>query len=510
MSQLVDRFSRLASADPGRPLIIHAAERRIVTAADLLRLATDLRDALEAATLPPAAPIVSAVGNRPEFVALLLACLSLERPLLPADPGTSMRAALTLAAAWRAAALVGVPAAEVSAGRPLPGDLALWRTEHACSRYDGVAVMKLTSGSTGLPKAVLTSEANLAADVDHITTAMGVGADDVQLAATPLSHAYAIGNLVLPVIWQGTAMVLRDGFVPHRLVDDVTTHRVRVWPGVPFMFEHVLQHPPAGGLPPCLEQLISAGAPLDYGVQARFFSVFGRKIHSFYGTSETGGITFDDSNILGTGPTVGRPLPGVTVTLRHVEDADEAAGLRVHVAGDAVCRGYASIAPGDGGGFDEFGYLTGDLGTFDRTGSLVLTGRVSSFVNVAGRKVQPEEVARCLRSMPALADAQVVGAPSALRGEQLVAVVVPRGATPSIAALRAHCSERLAPYKVPRAFIMVSEIPVDVRGKTDRQALNALVAGALDALPDRDSRDPGAILQRRSHTSSGADGEDRG
>src|SRR6185295_20107614 len=119
-----------------------------------------------------------------------------------------------------------------------------------------------------------------------------------------------------------------------------------------------------------------------------------------------------------------------------------------------------------------------------------LTGRVSSYVNVAGRKVQPEEVARCLRSMPALADAQVVGAPSALRGEQLVAVVVPHGATPSIAALRAHCSERLAPYKVPRAFIMVSEIPVDVRGKTDRQALNALVAGALDALPDRDSRDP--------------------
>ena len=57
----------------------------------------------------------------------------------------------------------------------------------------------------------------------------------------------------------------------------------------------------------------------------------------------------------------------------------------------------------------------------------MLTGRVSSFVNVAGRKVQPEEVARCLRTMPELADARVVGAPSALRGEQLVAVVVPRG-----------------------------------------------------------------------------------
>ena len=306
-------------------------------------------------------------------------------------------------------------------------------------------------------------------------------------------------------------MVLRDGFVPHRLVDDVAAHRVRVWPGVPFMFEHLLQHPPAGGLPPCLERLISAGAPLDYGVQQRFLNRFGLKIHSFYGASEAGGITFDDTPILGTGPTVGRPLPGVTVTLRHVEGADEEDGLRVHVASDAVSRGYAfrdaSLEPGDGGGFDGQGYLIGDLGTFDASGALVLTGRVSSFVNVAGRKVQPEEVARCLRSMPQLADARVVGAPSALRGEQLVAVVVPRETPPSVATLRAYCAERLPPYKVPRAFIAVSAIPVDVRGKTDRQALNALVAARIEASAEADSRDPGAILQRQSHT---ANGEDRG
>ncbi len=483
----------------------------MVTAADLWRLASELRNALDAAALPSAAPIVSAVGNRPEFVALLLACLWLERPLLPVDPGTSMRAALALATGWRAAALVGTSVADVPEAGPLPGGLTWCRIEGPCSRYDGISVMKLTSGSTGLPKAVLTSEANLIADVDHITTAMGIRPDDVQLAATPLSHAYALGNLVLPVIWQGTAMVLRDGFVPHRLVDDVAAHGVRVWPGVPFMFEHVLQHPPAGGLPPCLEQLVSAGAPLDYGVQRRFLDTFGLKIHSFYGTSETGGITFDDTATLGPGPTVGRPLPGITVTLRRVEGADEDAGLRVHVASDAVARGYASIDAGDGGGFDEQGYLTGDLGTCDPSGALVLTGRVSSFVNVAGRKVQPEEVARCLRAMPQLADACVVGVPDALRGEQLVAVVVPHGTPPSVTVLRAYCAERLAPYKVPRSFIAVSAIPLDVRGKTDRQALIALVTARVDAAAGADAPDPGAILQRQSYTAPGApDGEDRG
>jgi len=501
MSQIVDRFSRLASADPRRPLVIHAAERRIVTAAELLRLSTDLRNALDAACLPPAAPIVSAVGNRPEFIALLLACLWSKRPLLPADPGTSVSAALSLATTWRAAALIGARGADAPfAGDPLPGALAVWRVAGESAQYESVALMKLTSGSTGLPKAILATEANLVADVQHIVEAMGIRADDVQLAATPLSHAYALGNLVLPVVWQGTAMVLRDGFVPHRLVEDVAAHSVRVWPGVPFMFEHVLQHPPPGGLPSCLERLISAGAPLDHGVQRRFYERFGLKVHSFYGTSETGGITFDDTPTVGPGPTVGRPMPGVTVTLRRVDGADEESGLRVHVAGGAVARQYASLDSETDGGFDEQGYLTGDLGTFDASGALVLTGRVSSFVNVAGRKVQPEEVARCLRTMPALADAHVLGVPSTLRGEQLVAVVVPRDTAPSTAMLRAYCAARLAPYKVPRAFVVAPAIPCDVRGKTDRQALMILVAAHLNAACEAGPQDAGAILHRPSDT----------
>ena len=194
MSQLVDRFTQLAEAEPRRPLIIHAAEHRIVTAADLWRLASELRNALDAAALPSAAPIVSAVGNRPEFVALLLACLWLDRPLLPVDPGTSMRAALALATGWRAAALVGTSVADVSEAGPLPGGLTWCRIEGPCSRYDGISVMKLTSGSTGLPKAVLTSEANLIADVDHITTAMGIRPDDVQLAATAVVACVRAGQ----------------------------------------------------------------------------------------------------------------------------------------------------------------------------------------------------------------------------------------------------------------------------------------------------------------------------
>ena len=84
--------------------------------------------------------------------------------------------------------------------------------------YRGAALLKLTSGSTGLPKAVLTTEVQLLADTEQIVSAMGITAADVQLAAIPLSHAYGFGNLVMPLLLQGTPIVLRESFLPHAAV----------------------------------------------------------------------------------------------------------------------------------------------------------------------------------------------------------------------------------------------------------------------------------------------------
>ena len=127
-----------------------------------------------------------------------------------------------------------------------------------------------------------------------------------------------------------------------------------------------------------------------------------------------------------TAATVGRPLPGVTVTLRA--DGTEGApidGGRVHVAGEAVSSGYAGEAPTDEG-FTGGGFLTGDFGRFDARQRLILTGRASSFINVAGKKIQPEEVEQVLRSMRGVEDVRVLGVADAVRGQQVVACVVTR------------------------------------------------------------------------------------
>jgi long-chain acyl-CoA synthetase len=303
-----------------------------------------------------------------------------------------------------------------------------------------------------------------------------VGADDVQVAAIPLSHAYGIGNIVVPLFTQGTPIIMRDAFVPQRLPEDARRFGARVFPGVPFMFDHFVKNPPAGEWPAGLSNLMSAGAPLEAGVAERFRQRFGVKIRPFYGTSETGGITYDATDQTAVDGLVGTPLPDVTLELVAEEGAPDGGG-RVLVRGPAVIESYVDNVDADS--FVDGGFLTGDLGTINGLGELTLSGRVSSFVNVAGRKVQPDEVERVLRSREGIVDARVIGMADERRGEQLVACLVTSGERPSILALRQFCGSRLASHKIPRAFVFLPEIPLTERGKTDRLRLRALVSDAL-------------------------------
>jgi long-chain acyl-CoA synthetase len=305
---------------------------------------------------------------------------------------------------------------------------------------------------------------------------MDIRPDDVQIAAIPLSHSYGIGNLVMPLLLQGTAICLRHAFVPQRIPDDARQFNARHLPGAPYMFDHLAAHPPASGWPPSLTRLVSAGAPLEPDVAERFRGAFGVTIHPFYGTSETGGIAFDDHDGPAATGFVGRALPGVEISLR---DEDDEGGGRVHVRSAAVSSGYAGREDPDA--FVDGGFLTTDLAAFDANHGLVLRGRVSSFVNVAGRKVQPEEVERALREFPGVVEARVFGLEDRHRGERLVACLVLSGEPPSVLELRSFCGRRLAAHKIPRAFVVLDQIPLTARGKTDRDRLRTLAAERMVA-----------------------------
>jgi acyl-CoA synthetase (AMP-forming)/AMP-acid ligase II len=111
----------------------------------------------------------------------------------------------------------------------------------------------------------------------------------------------------------------------------------------------------------------------------------------------------------------------------------------------------------------------------------VLTGRASSLVNVAGRKVDPAEVERTLLDLPGISDARVLGMPCERRGQQVVAFIVRADAALTPIAIRRLCAVSLSTHKIPRRFVFVDRFPVDARGKLDRPALQALFANNQDA-----------------------------
>lgn len=341
----------------------------------------------------------------------------------------------------------------------------------------GTAVVKLTSGSSGRPRGVAVSADQMLEDGRRIVRGMRITPEDACVGAIPVSHSYGMGNLLMPLVLQGSPILLVPSPLPEILARALAAPFPMVFPGVPVLYDALIRMEPPRLRPSGLRTCLSAGAPLSRSTAAVFRRIVGIPIRAFYGTSETGGIAYDASPsgraAERSAGCVGTPLPGVEISLRGRE-------RRILVRSSSVALRYVgSPETSSAGRFVSGGFLTGDAGRWDRHGRLCLAGRLDARVNVSGRKVDPLEVEKALRECPAVADAAVLGVPDASRGEALAACVVGRG-DPSREEILAHLRARLAAYKIPRRLRFLREIPRSGRGKPDRDALRRAV-GARSA-----------------------------
>jgi len=335
-SALAERLRATCARRRHARAIVALADDEVWTFDDLLARYEATRTALAAIGATRGSVLVSIVGNRPLYFPLLVACLDAGVSLVPLGDSTD---AEVLAIIERCGAGLVVAARHLPLTArhsvDLDRDVRLIRLKTAREETGHARpyVMKLTSGSTDLPKAALATEANLLSDTQNVMEAMSIGGDDVTLSALPLSHAYAISNVVIPLIQFGTSVALRPSFSPSQFLRDVESVGATVFPGVPFMFEHLRNVLPSAPFPHSLRLLVSAGAPLEAGTVQWFHRHASRKIHSFYGTSEAGGISFDESDDIRDPVDVGRPLPRVTVEIR--DDGGDRDG-RLFVKSDGV------------------------------------------------------------------------------------------------------------------------------------------------------------------------------
>lgn len=399
------------------------------------------------------------IGNSPVLPALLLALwrfgcipLLLDRSM----EGQGREAALT---ACGAGVLIHLPADSKTQTLAIEHRIGV-------KLSGGTDFLKLTSGTSSAPRAVRFTAAQLLADCENVCDTMGITSADLNYGVIPWSHSYGFSNLITPLLCRGVSVVATEDRLPRAILNGLLTSGATVLPAVPVFFQKLAELP--GDRPPALRLCISAGAPLPQATATAFRERFDLKIHGFYGSSECGGIAYDSSSIDVPEGCVGEPMRGVD--LRH----DENTG-RIEVRGPAVATDYFPDPAPDVLGAGRF--IPGDL--LERTPEgLVIAGRVSDFINIGGRKLNPIEVEHILRACAGVREVMVFGVPHPTKGEEPIAVIV---GDVTLADLQAHCARSLASWQVPRDFWIVESLPVNERGKCSRKMLAEMYQQQRDA-----------------------------
>jgi acyl-CoA synthetase (AMP-forming)/AMP-acid ligase II len=392
---------------------------------------------------------------------------------------------------------IRAPAAPIVVGR---------RYEEWIDAYDAVdpgtaaesgdIVLQLyTSGTTGVPKGVLTTHRNLAAAAET-SPYWEFDPDSVSLTALPMFHIGGIGWAFLG-LWNGATTVLVSEFEPETVLDVIESQRVTNAVLVPTMIQMLLDVPGAADRNYSALRSIAYGAsPITTPVLKAALRTFDCSLYGIYGLTEsTGGvIQLDPADHDPGGPrehllrSAGRPLPWVE--LRVVDPAagaECAAGEtgEVWVRSPNVTPGYFNRPQETAAALTADGWLrTGDGGYLDAEGYLFLTDRIKDMIVSGGENVYPVEVEEALAQHPDVAEAAVIGVPDERWGETVKAVVVVRpGSAPTAEELIAFARERLAGYKLPRSVDFVEELPRTPSGKVLKRELRKRYESRTDGGP---------------------------
>jgi malonyl-CoA/methylmalonyl-CoA synthetase len=336
---------------------------------------------------------------------------------------------------------------------------------------DSIAILALTSGTTGEPKRVPLSHRNLLSSIRGVLWAWRWRANDRLVHSLPIGHQHGLGAIHAALLTGSHASIL-PAFDPFGLLDALDEHQASVLFAVPAIYERLLAEAPEKiGSLRRLRLMTSGSAPLPSELATRIEAATGQLPVERYGLTETGlnvSNPHDGPRIPGT---VGLALPGVELAVVGEDGVRLAPGEtgEVLLRGPQVFNGYPGRDDRNES-FIEGWFRTGDLGMIDDgTGHLRLMGRSKELIITGGMNVFPREVERALLAVPGVIDAAVIGVPSRSWGEAVTAFVVTAGVSADDVA--SAISNRLAPFKRPKQVIQVGSIPRTEMGKLKADTL---------------------------------------
>jgi len=349
------------------------------------------------------------------------------------------------------------------------------------------AMILYTSGTTSKPKGVVTTHANIQAQIESLVTAWEWSAADHIPLFLPLHHIHGIINVTCCALWSGATIEPFAKFDAAMIFDRVRADAYTLFMAVPTIYVKLIQALEAAS--PAdraafvagfakMRLMVSGSAALPASVHEQWTALTGQKLLERYGMTEIGMALSNPLHGERRPGAVGVPLPGVDVRLKTEAGAlvtreDEPGEIQVR--GPGVFRAYWNRDAATAESFDDGWFRTGDMAVIER-GYYRIMGRLSvDIIKSGGYKLSALEIEAALLEHPDIRECAVLGLPDDTWGEAVTAVVVLKpGASLELPALRDWCKGRLSVYKIPQRLRVVAELPRNTMGKVTKPAVRAL------------------------------------
>src|SRR3989449_874306 len=329
------------------------------------------------------------------------------------------------------------------------------------------AAILYTSATTGRPKGVMLTHANVISNAYATVHHLKMSPDDRGLCALPMFHCFGQNAIMNSLLAAGGTMVMHERFVPDTFVDAIAAQRITIFYAVPTMYILFLAMERPLDFA-SVRLYFSAAATLPTDVERRWHARFGHWIQQGYGLTETSPFASYNHDVAFKPGSVGTPIENVEMKIVDADDREVADGERgeIVIKGPNVMKGYFGNDAATAEAIREGWFHSGDIGYRDADGYFFIVDRVKDMINVSGFKVFPREVEEVLFRHAAVKEAAVIGIPDPVRGEAVKAfVVLAEGARASAEELQALCRVAVADYKVPGRIEFVPALPKNPTGK---------------------------------------------
>ncbi len=353
---------------------------------------------------------------------------------------------------------------------------------------EDLALLQYTGGTTGRPKGAMLGHSQLSINAQQVAAINPFGNPraEVFMGALPFFHVFANTALLNHAVASGASIAMVPRFEAGQVLKTIQKHKATGFPGVPTMFQAMLDHPDLAKTDlSSLRVCISGGAPMPAQVHDRFEEVTGVRVVEGYGLTESSGVV-SVNPYTGTRKkgTIGQLVAGTEIVLLDKENPEELAPegepgeLAIH--GPQVMRGYWNRPDAAANVFVTRGntpYLrTGDVAVMDEDGFLKIVDRIKDMISVGGFKVFPSAVEDVILTHDAVKEALVIGVPDDYRGEVPRAyVTLEEGIEVGGDELKDWLNARIGKHERVDEVVIRDQLPKTMIGKLDRKALRAEV-----------------------------------